>query len=430
MDPTPSGSPTLPGANTSTSGSTATGSAPASPRGITRTTISLGILTSNGYNGLASSAGLKGSSLGDQVAIAKSIVAYINSHGGIAGRKVVPVYYDINVGRYTSQESAEAATACAKFTQDSHVYAVAALVAWGNRDFYKCLAKHGVVAAAVEFSTRSMLRALPETLYVPSDLNYTRGLADAVDALTSAGWFGAKPKVGAVGVDTPDSRDSIENGLLPALRKHGISPATAPVYLRPGMDGSSGYSNGVLRMRTAHVDHVMFGQGASLLLFAEQAQSQGYYPRYMVDSRSSPGGTLQNTLPARTLQGAMGLGWMPTLDNSEWSSIKTPGRSRCTKASKASGQDLTQAGTAVVAYWACDQIFFIQDAVSRATTLTNPGFRAAAESLGSSFAPAATFTSAFAVGRLHDGASSYRLNAFIDSCSCFKYVTGPRPLPQ
>ena len=108
--------------------------------------------------------------------------------------------------------------------------------------------------------------------------------------------------------------------------------------------------------------------------------------------------------------------------------MKTPAWAACVDALRSSGQDLTQGSTAVVAAWTCDDWFFLRDAVTKARALTIAGLRDAVEALGSSFAPASTFATSFAPSRLHDGASQYQLNAFNDSCGCYRYVTTTRSL--
>ena len=64
--------------------------------------------------------------------------------------------------------------------------------------------------------------------------------------------------------------------------------------------------------------------------------------------------------------------------------------------------------------------------IDRAPDFTIAGFRTGAEALGT-FGAASTFRSTFAPRRLHDGAVSYRLFAFQDACSCYRYVSAPRP---
>jgi hypothetical protein len=76
----------------------------------------------------------------------------------------------------------------------------------------------------------------------------------------------------------------------------------------------------------------------------------------------------------------------------------------------------------------CSLIYFVHDALARASNVTNAGFRAAAEALGSMSGPAATLASSPDPRLRHEGARAYQLNALPHSGSCFKYVLGGRPL--
>jgi hypothetical protein len=74
----------------------------------------------------------------------------------------------------------------------------------------------------------------------------------------------------------------------------------------------------------------------------------------------------------------------------------------------------------------CDNLFFLRDALLRAPTFAIAGLRAGAETL-THYDAASTFRSTFAPGRLHDGASAYRLFAYKSPCSCYEYISGLRP---
>jgi hypothetical protein len=422
--PTPA--QTLPG-TASTGGATGL---PAAVRGMTARTITVGMLTLNSYNSAATSLGIKGGATGDQQAMARAVVNSLNAHGGIAGRKVVMVLHDVNIARYESDPSTEEQAACAAFTQDNHVFAVLSIVAFFDRTLYDCLAaQHVLTITTGEESTEGFLQHFPETFYQPADVNFTRALRNNVEALWGSHWLRKDSVVGVIGVETADSREAITRGLAPALAQHGLQ-LKQQYYVAPGMDGYSGYQSAVLKFASAGVNRVFFSEGASLLLMGQAAQAASYHPYYAVDSRQDPGGEIESTVPAQQLHGSMGIGWIPfeDLDTAGWSKLKTPGQTACTAALRGSGQDLSQGATAVAAMWTCDDWFFLRDVVDQATSFTLTGLRAAAESLGSRFAPASTFATSFAAGRLHDGASQYRLNAFDDSCTCYRYVSGARPL--
>jgi hypothetical protein len=283
---------------------------------------------------------------------------------------------------------------------------------------------HVIVSTTGEFSTPSMLREFGSTLYQPADMNYARMMATNVDALFAHGWFGTAPKVGVVAVDSNDSRESVKVGLQPALARHGLSLADS-YSLAPGTGGISQYSGAVLRFKADGVTHVFFSTLAAALLFMQNAQSQRYFPSYAIDSRQDPA-SLEANAPAQQLAHTAGIGWIPVedLSGAHRTGITAPSEKRCLTAVAKSGQSTKADTPHLAAVWACDELFSLAEVLARATRMDLSGFRSAAESLGSAYLPASSYGSRFAPGRLHDGASVYRLNAYNAGCSCFRYL-GP-----
>ena len=153
----------------------------------------------------------------------KSVVAYINAHGGIAGHRVNLLIYDLKVADAYANPTAAYQAACAYFTQDHHVFAVASYLQLVPENFYRCLQQHHVPMDTPddEFSA-NFLNRYADTVIAPITPNYTRLMADSVDALWSSGWLTASSKVGVVAFDTPAGHSSVDAGLVPALRHRGL----------------------------------------------------------------------------------------------------------------------------------------------------------------------------------------------------------------
>jgi hypothetical protein len=399
--------------------------------GVTDSTITIGTFTVNGFSGLASSLGIKGALTGDQIAMTKAVVGYLNAHGGIAGRQIQLVDYDENVVQEEANPAAESQSACTSLTQDHHVYAVASIVGGLQSNFYECMAsQHVIVSSTGEFTSQAFLARYPN-VYEPVDMSYTRSLAENVDALSSAGWFGKSPKIGVVGGDSSSAHEAVDSGLVPALAAHGLKPAAeAYVSVSSIAQQITGYEAAALKFASEGINRVFFAPFGSILLFADDAGSQHYYPQFALDSQLDPGGEIESTNSARELEGSMGIGWAPfeDLDNVRSHAVTTPGEKRCEAAVKLANQDLSQDTVAVTAMWICDNWFFLRDALDHASVMSEAGFQSGVDALGNDFVPATTFQSRFSAGRSHDGADEYRLLAFKDSCSCYEYVSGIRQM--
>lgn len=113
------------GATTTGSGGTGRGASTSAVPGVSATTIKIGILTSQGLAGFAKTIGFNNDApVADQQAQWKGVIRYLNAHGGIAGRMVVPVFRDLNPANEVNDPRTEETSHCVGFTQDDHVYAV------------------------------------------------------------------------------------------------------------------------------------------------------------------------------------------------------------------------------------------------------------------------------------------------------------------
>jgi hypothetical protein len=398
--------------------------------GTARGPIKIGALTVQGAASYQRAAGFSHGASGDQLAMMKSVVSYINAHGGLGGRKIELFDYDLNPASYAADPSSAMQAACTYFTQDTKVVAVASDVALVPDTFYQCLANaHVPVVTPDESVSSDFFHRYASTVYMPAVPSYTRLLSDSVDALWNAGWLTAKSIVGVVSVDTVDAHAAVDKGLAGALKRHGLK-ITAGMYTSTTDSQASEYNGGVLSFNTNHVDRVFFGPGGQPIYFGLAAEQQHYHPRYEVGSLEYPA-PIAATLPADQLSGSMGLAWLPYLDlaSDKWPTVSTPGIAECRKAMASANQDFSTGTTLGIAAWICDDWMFLRDVFAAGASPDEASIRRAAESLGETFKPAATFQTSFSVGRTHDGAALYRLIAFQDTCSCYSYTSPARPLP-
>ena len=393
--------------------------------------IKIGALTATGAQKYQAALGFSHGATGDQVAMTQSVVDWINAHGGLGGRKIELISYDLDPAQDSADPNSAMQAACTYFTQDKHVVAVASYVALVPDNFYQCMAKaHVPLVTPDEGVSSDFFHRYASTVYMPSGPSYSRLLADSVDALWDVGWLTKGSTVGVVGYDTVDVHAIVDKGLVPALKRHGLSLA-AGMYTSQTTAAASEYNSGVLSFNAKHVDHVFFAPGGQPIYFILAAEQQAYHPKYEVGSLEYPTLLAANNMPADQLAGSMGLGWLPYLDlpSDQWASVKTPAIAECRKAMAKAQQDFSTGTTLAIAAWICDEWNFLRDTFAAGATPDELGIRRAAESLGSRFQPAATFRSSLSATTTHDGASQYRLVAYNAACNCYRYTTPVRPLP-
>jgi ABC-type branched-subunit amino acid transport system substrate-binding protein len=363
----------------------------------------------------------------------------INKAGGIAGRKIVPIYYGLDA---TSSQTADqqVQAECAKWTQDNKVFAILAGAFAIQRE---CARKAG----AVEFWSPAGTNSLPETFqqyphYVEiTGLNMVRLGPVTIDGLAQQGYFDKGAKIGIVAWDDPAYREAIDKGFLPALQSHGLRLATDPIYIHAPQNiqdlgaTSADVNSAVLKLSTTGVDHVMLLDGpvgvcAGACLgfeFLNRAKSQGYYPRYGFNDNNLPADAQKAGLyPADELKNSVNVAWGDTDAPYDAGWHQNATRERCEALMRKHGVDMSSVNAHVTALAACEELGFLQAVVARlgSAPLTADNFIAAVNALGGGVPSGMTYATNFSPSQ-HDGIAAVRNMRFVDSCTCYKYSSAP-----
>jgi ABC-type branched-subunit amino acid transport system substrate-binding protein len=413
---------------TSVSGGPDGAVSPAGPvgPGVTASQIRVGVYTVNGYDDYAEAAGIQGIRTGDHAAISNAVIAYVNRNGGVLGRKLVPVFHDYSIPLATTNPSSETQAACAAWTQDAKVLGVIApstISDMGN--LMGCLSTHGTFAVSeLALVDAAFMRRFGKHFYVASGVNETRALKQNVDTLFARGFFPRGAPVGVIHYNTTTDKGAAYEGIVPALKAHGLTPDVAEVNIQ---GSGNEYANIVLRFKAAGVKSVVF-TWTSVYLFSQAAQAQQYAPRLGISTIALPQ-FLQQNVPPSQLKGAMGISWNPSADVD---ARRDPGpvseRAKlCLKLGAEAGQDVTNRSVAANTLGYCDALLFFAETLNRAKAPTVDAFQAAVTGTGPSYTSAMTFRTRFGPSR-NDGAAGYRVLAFKGSCTCFVYDSGVEEL--
>jgi hypothetical protein len=436
------------GAKVSSVGGGGTSGSGSNPPGVTDTTITIGVPYA--VNGAAANAalGAPGITQGDEKADAQILIDDVNAHGGVAGRKLVPVFHAVDA---TSTDTADAIaqSICSDFTQDHHVFV--AFV--GNQaTLLKCLMDAGVVVLNDDVSAADSQTFKDNPYFVMiSAFNLDRIAKAEIPALVAqdyfSGWdpsLGAarpapKAKTGVITWDDPNFVRANKGSFLTGLASAGYSPDQNDiVYITPPQrtsdDGAAEaqVANAVLKFRSDGVDHVLiFDSSAGLsLFFLESAQSQHYFPRYSVNSQNGPQALMDTgAIQKQQLVGSVGIGWFPILDIStaedpDNGPYSNPSRQKCIKLMTDHGQSFSDANAEGVALLYCNSYWFLQRIFSNTGGQVNrPAFLAGIKATGSSFQSTITFGTRFS-DTAHDGAAFVRYYAYDDACGCMHYKSG------
>ena len=385
--------------------------------GYTAKEIKVGFSISSDASKALGGLGL-GVSLANQQDLIKTWVAKVNAEGGVAGRKVVPVFYDYSAtGNVETQDQA----ACSTWTQDNHVFAATGIRAGstgGGDSLTPCLAKAGVVWLNGTGDAHKWSQYLA-SMYSTLSMNRTREERVLVESLAQQGFFTPGAKIGVIINNTSDNMSrAVDEGMVPALGKLGLKITKR--FVESLAESES--TNAELQMFAAGVTHVLFAApgGAAPSFFMQAAQNQGRTYRYGLSSQDAPGLTVQALAPAAQARNAVGYGYQPGLDvDASNQPTPTAAMKACFGYYKSKGYDtgsLNQSAMGLI----CDSVNLLKVALASQVNPTRDSLGAAVARLGTSFGAASTFSTRFSAAQ-HDGIGSVRNLYFETGCSCFRY---------
>ncbi len=353
-------------------------------------------------------------------------IRYANSHGGFAGRKLEPIYYDYSL---TDDQSTQDQAACARYTQDNKVF----VVGLADDVLRACAEKAGAVSLVGCDTTAATFQRFPHFVD-PYCMRLDRLGSVTVNGLAHAKYFSGT--LGFVTWDAPSYKSAYENGYVPALRANHVALKDKVFIAVPQQVGALGdmsaaVSSAITKFRSEGIDHVIIQDGPAgvwsgtglTFEWMNQAKSQRYYPRYGQNALNSPG---WDVLPADQMDRAIAV--MDSDNDAKydqgWHTNKT--RKKCFKIMADAGYPVRSSNEndEGIAAQVCDIVFFTQMVMNRASSLTSDGFVQTVETLGRDFPSAYVYGTEFGPG-LHDGSAAVRKAEYFQSCKCLKYSGAP-----
>lgn len=364
--------------------------------------------------------------------VARAFVRAVNAAGGVAGRKLKAVEYT-----WQSQQgnwSNEATAACQLFTQDNHVSLVLDFAFGQIGGFRDCLQRAGVYDITVQDEGDAVSSASASLHVNPTGMTYDRGYGAVLEQLAATGYIQARNQLGVILEDCPQNNRAYSRTLLPTIKQLGLKTPNVQRIDCVTAFSSAGpatqrIGSAILQFRTHDVDRVMFvsaQEAAALLLFAPQADSQRYYPGYMLSSNAQAQlAPSQPTIPASQLPQIHGVGSAPYGDTSN--AKPSDVEKTCLGLAKSGGvapQGYDDFGQII---FQCAPFLLLDAAVKQthgdatATVLAR-----AIDGMGTAFAaPGIVSGRTRLTSSRHDGASAVRVFAYSAKCGCVRYVGPP-----
>lgn len=410
--------------------------APATGPGGTRATaaghgpLKIGMLYPD--DGAANAAlGVTTSAANNPKNIMQALVAAVNKHGGLAGRKLT-VDYD-TVDATSSDYSTQANAACARFTQDDPVPVVLDL-AFGNRyGMADCLAKHGV--ADFGDGTSDTVSDNAVGLFAAPDwMTSTRRYPAVLNGLHATGYLTAKNKIGVLLEGCPYLRRAYQQAVVPTISRLGLDLVdTEDLDCTTGFSSagpaSSAVQAAILRFRSHGVDRLLMVSNyeqVALLLMANAAESQNWRPGYMLSSNAQTE-VMRSNIPSGQWPQLHGIGWSPGLDIDDPHQPLPASDQHCLDLIKEGGDAVSGWQNVYVATTECSALFFLGAALQKSGG--NPTGRAlmdSVEGLGTSFVSPGIVDGRTSFGPdRRDGPAAVAPFGYVAACRCLKYTGQP-----
>jgi ABC-type branched-subunit amino acid transport system substrate-binding protein len=167
----------------------------------------------------------------------KNYSAYINDinkHGGILGRKIIPVFHT-----FCPIGNAQALSLCTKFTEDDKVFAVLGNFVDFSGDAQTCLAKQHKTPLMTFQLSKAIIDESPPGLIIEPGVTPERTDNILVDLMKKQKTLDGK-KIAVLGETT--SEKIVKNSVEPALKRLGVSTGTTAILSISGSDTTAAQS--------------------------------------------------------------------------------------------------------------------------------------------------------------------------------------------
>lgn len=395
--------------------------------GTSRGPLKIGFLYTD--NGAANAAlGVATSASSGPKAVMTALVAALNRHGGVAGRTLVADFYAVD--STSSDYSTQANAACAHFTQDVRVPVVLDL-GFGNKfGMASCLAGKGVADFGLGTSDTVADNAVG-LFAAPSSLSSTRRYPAVLVGLHNTGYLTSHNKIGVLVESCPDLQRAYQQAVVPTISRLGLVLAdTETIDCTAGFSSagpaSASVQSAALRFRSRGVDRLLMVsdfEQVTLLLLANEAESQGWRPGFMLSSTAQTEVMRSNIASGQWPQ-LHGIGWSPGVDVDDPHQPLSAADQRCLGLIKAGGIVVSGWQNTYVATTVCAEVFFLEAALNgSAGDAQGRALMASVRGLGSSFtAPGIVQGRTFFGPSRYDGPAAVEPFGYVAACSCLKYV--------
>jgi hypothetical protein len=366
--------------------------------------------------------------------VLQALVNDLNHRGGISGHQIVPVWGVEDTA--STDWNTMVQSVCATFTQDHHVLAVLGAGFIYSDILADCLAKAGVVTIdsmrATGMPDQEQLAAHPDYILSQEPSRETYNLV-AYTSAVSDGWLTPSSRLGVLNDSCPSTQQVWQHTIEPYLASQHINVvvnyvASCGSGAADISQASSQLQEAELKMRSNGVDTVAVTD-IPLVLFAEGAESQRWYPKYLA---TEGGAGYEPYVPSDQIRNIHSAGWEPAFDlDSAHQLPLSPQQNDCLASLRRGGLTGLTSSEYTMYFGLCGSVQLYTKAAANAGSLASAAVVSAVNALSSSFVSPMTMNGQTLFGPAKHGAPvSYRSETYSTSCSCFQYIGPVRQLPS
>lgn len=247
---------------------------------------------------------------GDFRAQVEAVTDWVNDHGGVGGRTLVPVVRDFEAGADSPQAEEEL---CNAFTKDDEVFAVV-LLGQLQSNARPCYAQSQTLMLDLDLiaKDRQVYEDLAPYLWSPILPAYDDVITSLVAVLDDEGYLGSDAKVGLL------SSQGDVNERVAVLAREMIEALGATVVATEFVDTASSAAifsslpQIIQKFKSAGVNRVISLAGTRIMpIFTTLAKGESYTPRLAITTFDNPtyyGLNARNSVPIEMMKDAVGIG--------------------------------------------------------------------------------------------------------------------------
>ena len=259
----------------------------------------------------------------DAFAGIKPMISYLNTHGGIAGHLIKPVYTRVDSG---ADMQVSGQRACTALTQDNTID-MALSLGFGSETLNSCLLQKGIsLFSPSSWVPDAQWAAQYPNLFQPTAMRADRYTAAALTSAIQRGSLKSGDKLGVLVENCPWGNRIYDQVIVPLAQKRGITLEKATVTCITNLVKDLGpvtqdLSRNALLLSSKGVTHiysVSVAQGFFNAIFSQIASTQKFLPKYIITSTGNP---YVSTDPKNVVhfspdavKNIVGVGFRPSLD--------------------------------------------------------------------------------------------------------------------